>query len=401
MVLPLNRAQVVLPVAVSTSAPLMAQLGITPPAVVVFRQRNAKPRKPKAEYVPGSGPPPEEEDVEGSGGGGGGGGGGGDAEVDLDKVERTVLSGPAALDASAIRAFLLAHHLPLTTLHEKANAHVIFGSPIKRHFLLVSTSTDPDLPTQEAALEGAAAAHRGKALFVKMLADRKDTADAIKFLKIEADDLPAVLVYDWARMHTGNKYWLRQGARVSAKSVRRFADDYFAGKIKPEIKSTSVPRGGGRRHVADVTGASFLDVVMEEGKDVLLEMFDGSGYVKPWPPAYWRPYEALARQIGKDARLSEHVVVARIDYHGNEIDDGEAPPSAGLPRWKFYPAVDKLQPPGNKPAGDVVSMGARPLRVRSYVGPKTVAGWTRFILKYAQGGEDAKALGGGGKKDEL
>jgi hypothetical protein len=39
--------------------------------------------------------------------------------------------------------------------------------------------------------------------------------------------------------------------------------------------------------------------------------------------------------------------------------------------------------------------------VRSYVGPKTVAGWTRFILKYAQGGEDAKALGGGGKKDEL
>ena len=54
--------------------------------------------------------------------------------------------------------------------------------------------------------------------------------------------------------------------------------------------------------------------------------------------------------MGRDARLSQHVVVARIDYHGNEIDDGEAPPSAGLPRWKFYPAVDKLQPPGNKPA---------------------------------------------------
>ena len=68
-------------------------------------------------------------------------------------------------------------------------------------------------------------------------------------------------------------------------------------------------------------------------------------------------------------------------------------------RLSLFPARDKLRPAGAQPAEG--SAPALPLRMRSYVGPRTLAGWTRFLLKHAQGGDAIDADGGSGAKDEL
>ena len=390
----LNGQEVVLPIAIATSDALRQKVlgatvgsGDAQPTIVAFTRFS--------QHAAGAADKAEDSETASKAG----------APASAVVSKNYTLTGEAALDADQIRAFALRHHLPLVSTFTSETSPLLFKSPLKKHVLLVTTSNDPDLPDQREVLEAVATKHAGKAVFVVMHADRQDTKEAVKYLKLEPDELPTLLVYDWERMHTGSKYWFKR-SRITERTVMKFADDYFGGQLKPKIKHRGVPpaRNGAKRAVVDVTGENFRDVVLAPGKDVLVELFDGSGYVKPWPPTYWAPYEQLARRLAADKKgLGRHVVVARMDYYNNEMDDGDAPASAGLPRWKLFPAHDKLRPAGKRPAeGDGVTL---PLRMRSYVGPRSIAGWTKFLMAHAQGGDATPAKKIAGKapagKDEL
>jgi hypothetical protein len=257
---------------------------------------------------------------------------------------------------------------------------------VKQHMLLVTRSDDPDYPAMQRALEAVAERHRGRAIFIVMHANRPDTKEAVDYLKIDQDDLPALLLMDWSRMHTGNKWWFPPRRAVTARNVLNWAGTVFSGAERPVIKADGKPVvNKGKGGVLAVTGDTFVEKVLLSEKHVLLEMYDGSGYVDH--SSYWPAYETLAAKVAKDKGLKGEVVVARIDYYNNEIDHDLAPASAGLPLFKLFPAGGGAH--------------AKPV---SYRGAKTVPGWTKFLLRAvkklgpaaASGGGDGSG-GGGGK----
>jgi hypothetical protein len=80
-----------------------------------------------------------------------------------------------------------------------------------------------------------------------MNADDDEVKPALQFLQLRNDELPLVLCMDWDRPHAGHRYFLNgssthsladiQSKDLKGSSVVQFADEYFAGKVKPQQKS--------------------------------------------------------------------------------------------------------------------------------------------------------------------
>jgi len=81
-----------------------------------------------------------------------------------------------------------------------------------------------------------------------------------------------------------------------------------------------------------VVGKNFEDVVMDETKDVLLEVYaPWCGHCKSLEPTYTKLAEAYAG--------SNDVVIAKMDGTENEVDGLSI---KGFPTLKFYPKGKKV-----------------------------------------------------------
>ncbi|GFY84548.1 PDI-like 1-4 [Actinidia rufa] len=167
--------------------------------------------------------------------------------------------------------------------------------------LLFATSNDSQnlIPT----FREAAKAFKGKLIFVYMEMDNEDVGKPVSDYFGVAGDAPRVLAY------TGN-------------------DDDKKFVLDGEMTSQSIKNDG---DVKVVVGNNFDDVVLDESKDVLLEIY-----------ALWyghcQSLEPIYNKFGKHLRGIDSLIIAKMDGTTNEHPRAK---SDGFPTILFFPAGNK------------------------------------------------------------
>jgi len=155
--------------------------------------------------------------------------------------------------------------------------------------------------------------------------DFKDEMD-----KFGVKDKDAAFVIDDAK--DSLKY--QTNAEFSVEAVKKFAQDFVSGKLKPYIKSEPIPAND--QPLKTVVGENFNQIVMDPTKDVLIELYaPWCGHCKKLAPAY----EELANSL-KDV---ENIVIAKMDATANDSPQAKYQ-AKGFPTILFAPAGKKDSP---------------------------------------------------------
>ncbi|KAL2332041.1 hypothetical protein Fmac_019622 [Flemingia macrophylla] len=227
-------------------------------------------------------------------------------------------------EKSAISDFVFSNKLPLVTIFTQESAPSIFENPIKKQVLLFATLNDSEklLPV----FQEAAKPFKGKLIFVFVEMDNEDVGKPVSGYFGISGNAPKVLAY------TGNddgKKFVLDG-EVTVDKIKAFGEDFLGDKLKPFYKSDPVPESNDG-DVKIVVGNNFDEIVLDESKDVLLEIY------APWC-GHCQSLEPIYNKLAKHLRGIESLVIAKMDGTTNEHP--RAKPD-GFPTLLFFPAGNK------------------------------------------------------------
>ncbi|TQD71292.1 hypothetical protein C1H46_043176 [Malus baccata] len=117
---------------------------------------------------------------------------------------------------------------------------------------------------------------------------------------------------------------------VTSEAPTTFGEDFIEDKLKPFYKSDPIPETNDG-DVKIVVGNNFDDIVLDESKDVLLEIY------APWC-GHCQSLEPTYNKLAKHLRGIESIVIAKMDGTTNEHPRGKAD---GFPTLLFFPAGNK------------------------------------------------------------
>ncbi|CAI9778418.1 unnamed protein product [Fraxinus pennsylvanica] len=246
------------------------------------------------------------------------------ALVLLKKEAEKVTHYDGQFTKSSIAKFVFANKLPLVTTFTRESASLIFESPIKKQLLLFTTSKDSDkvFPT----FQEAAKLFKGKLIFVHVEMDNEDVGKPVADYFGVPGDASKVLGY------TGNddpKKYVFDG-EVTFEKIKAFGEDFLEDKLKPFYKSDPIPESNDG-DVKTVVGNNFDEIVLDESKDVLLEIY------APWC-GHCQALEPTYNKLAKHLRGVESLVIAKMDGTTNEHPRAKAD---GFPTILFFPARNK------------------------------------------------------------
>uniref|UniRef100_A0A4W5RDW7 Protein disulfide-isomerase A3 n=1 Tax=Hucho hucho TaxID=62062 RepID=A0A4W5RDW7_9TELE len=166
------------------------------------------------------------------------------------------------------------------------------------------------------------------------VANRRDFVDELEeefgLGASDGGDMPFVTI----RTQQGFKYTMREEFTRDGKSLERFLEDYFAGRLKRYIKSEPIPEKN-KGPVKVVVAESFEEIVNDPEKDVLIEFYaPWCGHCKSLEPKY----KELAEQLYSDP----NIVIAKMDATANDVPQGFD--VQGFPTIYFARADKKDQP---------------------------------------------------------
>ncbi|KFK34745.1 hypothetical protein AALP_AA5G187700 [Arabis alpina] len=225
---------------------------------------------------------------------------------------------------AAIGEFVSANKAPLVINFTREGASLIFESSVKNQLILFATATESEkhLPT----LREVAKSFKGKFVFVYVQMDNEDYGEAVSgFFGVTGTDAK-VLVY------TGNedmRKFILDG-ELTVKNIKTLAEDFLADKLKPFYKSDPVPENNDG-DVKIVVGNNFDEIVLDESRDVLLEIY------APWC-GYCQSFEPIYNKLGKYLKGIDSLVVAKMDGTTNEHPRAKAD---GFPTILFFPGGNK------------------------------------------------------------
>ncbi|KAL5565666.1 hypothetical protein UlMin_028830 [Ulmus minor] len=227
-------------------------------------------------------------------------------------------------DKSSITEFVFSNKLPLVTIFTRENAPAIFESTIKKQLLLFATSNDSEkvLPI----FREVAKSFKGKLILVYVETDNEDVGKPVSDYFGVSGDAPVVLAY------TGNddgKKFVFNG-EVTVENIKAFGEDFLEDKLKPFFKSDPIPEINDG-DVKIVVGNNFDEIVLDESKDVLLEIY------APWC-GHCQSLEPTYNKLAKHLRGIDSIVVAKMDGTSNEHPRAK---SDGFPTLLFFPAGNK------------------------------------------------------------
>ncbi|KAM3322381.1 protein disulfide isomerase-like 1-4 [Capsicum chacoense] len=225
---------------------------------------------------------------------------------------------------SAIAEFVFENKLPLVTNFTRESASEIFENPIKKQLILFATSKDSDkfLPIFQEAVK----AFKGKLISVFVEIDNQDVGKPVSEYFGVSGDAPKVLAY------TGNedgRKFLLEG-EITLDSVKSFGETFLQDNLKPFYKSDPIPETNDR-DVKIVVGNNFDEIVLDESKDVLLEIY------APWC-GHCQALDPIYNKLGKHLRGVDSLVIAKMDGTTNEHPRAK---SDGFPTLLFFPAGNK------------------------------------------------------------
>ncbi|CAL0304080.1 unnamed protein product [Lupinus luteus] len=249
---------------------------------------------------------------------------------------------------SAIADFVSSNKLPLVTTFTRESAPSIFESQIKKQLLLFVTKKDSEkfVPIfQEVAKN-----FKGKLIFVHVEMDNEDVGKPVADYFGITGSAPKVLAF--AGNNDGRKFVFNE--EVSVDKLKAFGEDFLEDKLKPFLKSDPVPESNDG-DVKIVVGDNFDQIVLDESKDVLLEIY------APWC-GHCEALEPTYNKLAKHLRGIESIVIAKMDGTTNEHPRAKAD---GFPTLLFFPA--------GKKSSDPITVDA----------DRTVVAFYKFLKKHA------------------
>lgn len=202
-----------------------------------------------------------------------------------------------------IKSFVEINKHPLLTVLNSKNANTVYASAMKLHVLLFAESKDYD-NVKSLYLE-AARDFKGKIMF--LVIDMEDPEFAMPMLAVYGLDAKKPLVAG-LNNEDGSRYVMKSDVTVA--NVKKFADDLYTGQLPVYHKSEPVPVAT-EGLVKKVVGKTFDEIVMDDTKDVFLEVH------APW----CQPCEKVSRVFENLAKRVQDVpslVMARFDGQANE-----------------------------------------------------------------------------------
>ncbi|XWS71813.1 hypothetical protein CRYUN_Cryun03dG0170200 [Craigia yunnanensis] len=166
---------------------------------------------------------------------------------------------------TAISEFVFSNKLPLVTIFTRESAPSIFESSIKKQLLLFTTSniSEKVIPV----FQEAAKLFKGKLIFVYVQVDNEDFGRLIADYFGVSGDGPKILAF--TGNDDGRKFVLH--GDVTLDKIKAFGEDFLEDKLKPFYKSDPIPETNDE-DVKVVVGNNFDEIVLDESKDVLLEV---------------------------------------------------------------------------------------------------------------------------------
>ncbi|XP_076846743.1 protein disulfide isomerase family A, member 7 [Brachyhypopomus gauderio] len=166
------------------------------------------------------------------------------------------------------------------------------------------------------------------------VANREEFQDELEeefgFGLSDGGELPIITI----RSTAGHKYTMQEEFTSDGTSLETFLRNYFAGRLKPYIKSEAAPESNDGP-VKVVVADTFEEIVNDPEKDVLVEFYaPWCGHCKHLEPKY--------TELGEKLSGDPNMVIAKMDGTANDI-----PPYydvQGFPTIYFAPAGQKDQP---------------------------------------------------------
>uniref|UniRef100_A0A7S2QRL0 Protein disulfide-isomerase n=2 Tax=Lankesteria abbotti TaxID=340204 RepID=A0A7S2QRL0_9APIC len=181
--------------------------------------------------------------------------------------------------------------------------------------------------------------------------------------------LPGVVL----RLREGGRFVFPEGKKYVAKELTAFFNDVKTGKVEKSLKSEPIPETNDEA-VKVVVGKNFEDLVFQDDKDVMLEVYaPWCGHCKRLEPIYTEFAEKLAPY--------KHVVIAKMDGTANE------PPTADF-NFRGFPTIFWIKAGEKKP--------------EQYNDARTLEGLLKFVKENASKNVDIEIEASEeGDKDEL
>jgi protein disulfide-isomerase A1 len=195
----------------------------------------------------------------------------------------------------------------------------------KQAFIFVEGSGDKALKeAQEVAKE-----YKGEITFVSVDVGGQEAGQLVEYFGAKGQKYPFVVGYDSVKT---KKYQLQD--KFSKSALKTFASGFVKETLSPFYKSEPIPETAEDGGVTVVVGKNFDSVVLDDSKDVLLEVYaPWCGHCKALAPTW----EKLAKRF----RSVDSVVIAKMDGTANEHEKVNV---RGFPTLLFFPAGAKGSP---------------------------------------------------------
>ncbi|CAM6008438.1 unnamed protein product [Sphagnum balticum] len=230
-------------------------------------------------------------------------------------------------ERNEISEFLSANKLPLVFTFNRETASAIFEDDAYNHIFLFA------LPEEFEKIHGnfeeAAKSFKRKIIFVLVdLAEKEDATPVLDFFGIISDETKLM------GLSVGNGRKFLYSGDYSVDSIKVFGEKFLAGELLPYLKSESIPEKNDG-NVKIVVSDTFHDIVLDETKDVLLEVY------APWC-GHCRDMEPEYNHLAEVLRDIPSIVIAKMDGTKNEHSLVEI---EGFPTILFFPAGKKSKKP--------------------------------------------------------
>ncbi|EFA00647.1 protein disulfide-isomerase [Tribolium castaneum] len=245
-----------------------------------------------------------------------------------------------------IKKFVAGNSLPLIVEFNHETAQKIFGGDIKSHLLLFLNKGEDHFEKVSEAARAVAKPFKEQVLFVTIDAGEEDHQRILEFFGMKKEEVPAARLI---KLEEDMAKYKPETDELSSESIKKFVEDFLAGKLKQHLLSQDLPEDWDKEAVKVLVATNFDSVVFDADKDVLVEFYaPWCGHCKQLAPIY--------DKVGEHFKDDKSVVVAKIDATANELEHTKI---TSFPTLKFYP----------KGGNNVIE----------YNGPRTFEGLVKFI----------------------
>jgi protein disulfide-isomerase A1 len=206
------------------------------------------------------------------------------------------------------------------------DTYALYASSAKPLAYLFVDPADEKSESYVESLKPVASLYRSKVNFVWI--DASKFGDHAKALNLAEPKWPSFVVQDLEKQL---KYPYDQDKTVEPEAISALIADFVDGKLLPKLKSQPIPETQDES-VFTVVGQQFDEVVFDDSKDVFIEFYaTWCGHCKRLKPIW----DSLGDHF---ANVKDQVVIAKLEAQENDLPSSVPFRVGGFPTLKFKPA---------------------------------------------------------------